>query len=53
MNISCSKFLILQEKHDKMHENLRSRPKNAETRKCRKTLQYWAFEKKYKTYMEI
>ena len=36
-----------------IREDLRRYPGNTETGKCRKSLQYWAFEKNYKTYMEL
>lgn len=36
-----------------MREDLRRYLGNTETGKCRKSLQYWAFEKKYKAKTEL
>ena len=50
----CDTILEETENLSKMVSDiLRRYPENTETRKCRKNLQYCAFEKKYKTYMEI
>lgn len=46
-------YQYCREKHEKIREDLRRYPGNTETGKCRKNLQYWAFEKKYKAKTEL
>ena len=46
-------YQYCRKKHEKIREDLRRYPGNTETGKCRKNLQYWAFEKKYQAKMEL